>query len=279
MNRKSFTLIELLVVIAIIAILASLLLPALKSARQTAQRAVCQSNLKQIAQGTAMYAGDWNDYMPGRPQTTGSNNRIIYKNNASYTNGFYLFAQDYLGVKIKYCGADILGQPVNGENTILHCPGATLPDHDYYDLLNGIFRWSRVSYPVWGFDSTDSGYPKRARFSSQARRTRKSSFSGLEKLMTGDHFTTYSGILSGGTATFTRMSHNAQGGNFTFFDGHVKWFPANEMINTGTDSNYIPGGFAMHRGYSSAGNPTGFFWQESTGSYIVTTGDIYDEFY
>ena len=47
-DTKSFTLIELLIVIAIIAILAALLLPALRSARDTAKKAGCINNEKQI---------------------------------------------------------------------------------------------------------------------------------------------------------------------------------------------------------------------------------------
>ncbi|HOX39206.1 MAG TPA: DUF1559 domain-containing protein [Candidatus Brocadiia bacterium] len=60
----AFTLIELLVVIAVISILASLLMPALASARENARRAVCSGNLRQIGMSALIYSDDYSGSAP-----------------------------------------------------------------------------------------------------------------------------------------------------------------------------------------------------------------------
>ena len=62
--RNCFSLIELLVVIAVIAILASLLLPALNTARESAYSTQCASQMKQIGLSFSQYLGESDDVFP-----------------------------------------------------------------------------------------------------------------------------------------------------------------------------------------------------------------------
>ena len=61
---RGYTLLEILVVIAIVGILAGLLIPAVLSARQSAQRTACSSNLRQLGMAFQLYAQNHGDRFP-----------------------------------------------------------------------------------------------------------------------------------------------------------------------------------------------------------------------
>lgn len=63
-RQHGFTLVELLVVIGIVALLISILLPAMARARESAQAAVCASNIRQLHMASMGYAAENRGYWP-----------------------------------------------------------------------------------------------------------------------------------------------------------------------------------------------------------------------
>ena len=77
-QQVDFTLIELLVVIAIIAILASMLLPALNRARETALQSNCLNNIRQLSTAMALYVDTENGFYPSAKNAAGNNDKTNY---------------------------------------------------------------------------------------------------------------------------------------------------------------------------------------------------------
>lgn len=121
--KKAFTLIELLVVIAIVAFLLSILLPALRKAKNQARAVICRSNLKQLNLVASLYTQDNNNtYWPGWNPTL--NPRPIWWMTA---------AEQY----------------IQGVDEVKFCPTATEPTYNQDGSPGPGF--GRAPFAAWGY--------------------------------------------------------------------------------------------------------------------------------
>ena len=136
---KGFTLIELLVVIAIISILAAMLLPALKTAKESAKNISCVSNLKQVGLVNFQYGMDFNFYAPSAVGLGGANAGAQFTATNSWAS--FLAYTGYIEQKSFSSG---LSNPADSTLKWLSCP-SQIKDVS----ASRIYARARLDSPSW----------------------------------------------------------------------------------------------------------------------------------
>ena len=235
--KQSFTLIELLGVIAIIAILASILLPALNSARERGRAASCINNLKQIGSASAMYS-DANDgfiagfhMFPGAPQKTRwigrlypytGNNPFIWVCPASPQVDHPRYGKLKAGVSYETAEGDIIRCQGYGINVYSHSLVSSSGGYDdekikktskaFFWTNHKVGKMSNPSTLIYSADTTPLKLSGEPDFAPAATGTAQT---------TGLYFTIYLYPQTNGQSI--RALHNGEKvANFLMTDGHVE---------------------------------------------------------
>jgi prepilin-type N-terminal cleavage/methylation domain-containing protein len=219
--RTAFTLIELLVVIAIIAILAAMLLPTLSSAKESAHRAACKSNMHQAILAIIIYADDNSQFLPPCRDNDDQSHLIRIANTAFTNIVFY-----------------------SGNSNILLCPnfrfGSFIPYDPEWGYLIGYNYCGDVNTNGWNYAAAQAWW-------SPAKATENGTNviltdcnmwgEGLAIVTHRKNGGLYDSSKNQGSSIVTSAPYGnedptqlgSDGGNVGHLDGSVLWVPLHQM--------------------------------------------------
>ncbi len=238
-GKKAFTLVELLVVIAVIALLLSILIPALRLARDQAMRAACSNNIYQHLLALTIYADEHRGRLPVEHggwwiwDVSRVNCNVLLQN---------------MGIDVsKYEGA-IPVQPV------FYCPAN--PMHrkykdvawDYssgYRVTGYLFLWWGDNWSGAGIEYDEDEAAKEFLRRIDVKQPSKAELVLDVTMSDADNWDSddypdgnFAQIMCGGmpdiygnpdSSSHVLNERKAAGGNAGFADGHVEWRPFNKM--------------------------------------------------
>ncbi len=233
-RKTAFTLIELLVVIAIIAILAAILFPVFARARENARRSSCASNLKNVGIAWLQYSQDYDEKTIAMA--------------GEFTGGYVL--RPVAGTGIHWPTAI---DPYLKSREILVCPSSRSGVLNSY-TCNFASMIAFDTYPALG--SANNGYGTGASSGGQGR-----SLSSIEEPSrmpvyldslgvsggpalgliafitfgnntAGGRQNTAANTNYGGTIAVPHGARHLEGSNYSFADGHVKWYKSGRALTS-----------------------------------------------
>ena len=229
-SAKEFTLIELLVVIAIIAILASILMPALSSARSTAVRIACAGNFKQIGLAYEMYSSDFNTYYPQANIGSGTD-----PENGKWT------CFDYIRLLWPYAVGSLKERPYSPytaatfQKTIFFCKAPAISATGVPNTASPYYRYGQNINIASGKSGINPDQSKGSFFLASSSMHPSANMLGDELLTLCGHSYSYLPAgLGDGNKGLGNIPHS-KGGNFLFMDKHVEFrsFPRQLQLQSG----------------------------------------------
>lgn len=235
-SRHALTLVEILVVIAIIAFLVALLIPNLKSARLSAQRALCLANLRQIGVAIQAYSQDNRGNIPFGPKAPPMSSAAdFYPSTGAPTSLLSLKTGAPVGLGL------LLKNYLSAQRRVLFCPGSDQQDSADEQLAKVGFSQAQGSYyyrhgSITLMYDPPGGVTPRSEFTKLAQLGQNREGRKIRALVIDSMFVPPADFASFGITP--RTHHQLRFANVLYSDGHSDSRPNSDGRFTVTLNDY-----------------------------------------